>query len=443
VKERVEEELLGRPGVVAVDVNYKVTAGEKTGRIAIVVSVKEKKGKRSLKADELIPEEIDGIPTDVIEEEIVLHQFALPVEEVAPLVDAASYPTLQGGISIGPCRSVYLTPPEVPSAGYYIFVGTLGAIVKDRSTGAAMALTNFHVACVDSTWSVGDTMTQPSRVDGGSCPAGKFGSLTRAVLTEHVDGSVLTIDAGKSWACKIAEIGSVKGTNTAAVGMAVRKRGRTTGLTYGNVTSTDYTTTIDYGDGLGVHTLKNQIKVEVDTSKSVQFGNKGDSGSVVVDGANKVVGLHFAGNTAGTVGVANPIQFVLDELGVDMCTEWTIITKPVICEPLVSKAIVCAITKFPSCAFVTKTVICTVVTTPNLCLVTKATCPIVTKICPIVTRACPGPDPGPLVRPPDIGGLDPRSLYGAPAADPVDDAFWTGYYAALDAVSEAEAAQED
>jgi hypothetical protein len=445
VKERVEDELLSRPGVTGVDINEKVTKGKKTGQMAIVVFVAKKEPKNKLKSDELIPEEIDGIPTDVVEEEIVLHVAANAIAEVEAQIDASAYSTLQGGISIGPCRSVYLSPPDVPTAGNYVFVGTLGAIVRDRATGAMMALTNFHVACVDSGWAVGDSQTQPGRVDGGSCPSGKFGGIVRAVLSDHVDGSVISIDASKASACTIAEIGNVKGTAAASVGMAVRKRGRTTGLTYGSVASVDYSTSVDYGDGLGTHVLKNQIRVDVDASKSTQFGDHGDSGSVVVDASNKVIGLHFAGNTAGTVGVANPIQFVLDELSVDICTSGNLlVTKPVICDYLVSKPVVCRVTTPRTCYLVTKPAICSLVTTPVVCqIVTKSgACPVVTKICPIVTRACPGPDPGPWRRPPiqslEEGADDPVGWYGTPEGDPVSDAFWEGYYAALDAVSSAE-----
>jgi hypothetical protein len=437
VKQRVEDELLARPEVTAVDISHKITKGKKTDQLAIVVSVKKKKPKGELKADERIPEEIDGIPTDVVEDEVVLQPALAPAPDVDVQVDPAAYVTLQGGIGMGPCRSVYLTPPDVGAAGYYIFVGTLGVIVRDRTSGARMALTNFHVACIDSTWSVGDTMTQPGRNDGGSCPGGTFGTLERAVLTDHVDGSVITIDPGRITACQIVDIGDVRGTIAASVGMAVRKRGRTTGLTYGSVGSIDYSTSIDYGNGLGVRTLKNQIRVDVDTAHSAQFGDHGDSGSAVVNADNKVVGLHFAGNAAGTLGVANPIQFVLDELNVDVCTAGiSVITRPVICRPIVTRPVVCVTTKPSICSFVTRPSICAHVTTPVICQVRTrpATCPVVSKICPPpATRACP--DPGPSAP----GGLDPRRWYGTPGGDDVDDAFWEGYYAALDAVTEAEA----
>ena len=116
-----------------------------------MVYVEKKKPKSALDDAELIPAEIDGIPTDVVEEKIVLQAASVLLDEAAePLIDATEYTTLEGGISMGPCRSVFLSPPDVPASGNYIFVGTLGAIVRDRTSGARMALTNFHVACVDS-----------------------------------------------------------------------------------------------------------------------------------------------------------------------------------------------------------------------------------------------------------------------------------------------------
>ena len=195
VKERVEDDLLSRPGVVGVDINEKVSNGRPTGELAIVVYVTQKKPKDKLKAGELIPARIDGIPTDVKEERIELHASRAELLEM-PFVDATKDTTLHGGISIGPCRSVHLDPPDVPTSGNYIFVGTLGAIVTDRALKATMALTNFHVACVDNNWAAGDAMCQPGRNDGGSCPTDTFGSLTRATLSDNVDGAVVSISSG-------------------------------------------------------------------------------------------------------------------------------------------------------------------------------------------------------------------------------------------------------
>jgi hypothetical protein len=196
-------------------------------------------------------------------------------------------------------------------------VGTLGCIVIDNATNAEMLLSNFHVMCVDDGWRVGDQMCQPSRVDGGHCPADVVGSLQRAALTDQVDAAVADHTA-RGHQCSILDIGDVAGTATATVGMAVRKRGRTTELTYGTVDTVDLTVTIDYCNGLGVRTLFHQIGIEPDKSENEEFGTGGDSGSVVVNAGRRVVGLYFAGDDTG-YGVANPIDEVLTELDVSIC----------------------------------------------------------------------------------------------------------------------------
>lgn len=445
VKQRIEDELLAKPGVVGVDINEKVSQGVPTGELSIVVYVEEKKSKRALHKDELIPPEIDGIPTDVKEERIELQVVKLALTDIEPQVDATKYTALHGGISMGPARSVHLDPPDVPASGNYTFVGTLGAIVRDRVTNAAMALTNFHVACVDNGSAPGNAMCQPGRPDGGSVPGDNFGTLTRSALSNHVDGAVVTINAGKTTDCSIEGIGDVKGQAAAPLNIAVRKRGRTTGLTYGKVNSIDASVSIPYGDGLGTHTLKNQIRITPDTSKSTQFSDHGDSGSVVVDDNNNVIALLFGGSSAATY--ANPIQFALDELNVNLCVKPTLIlTKPTICSPIITRPVVCQInTRAVTCPIVTTPKLCTLLTTPNVCNIRTVACPVATRACPPVSLACGPVRPGPIQRPmagEGTGdGLD--SLYGAPGTDATDEAFWFGYYTALEALSETEQPGEE
>lgn len=323
VKKRIEEELLDLANVHAVDIGEKITGGEPTGELSIIVYVDEKK--KQVAAKDKVPPEIEGIKTDVQEEEPdELHPALLRLEPDELLVDVTRYSTLMGGMSLGPCRAIYMEPPDVEAAGYYVTVGTLGAIVTDKTSGAPLMLTNFHVAAVDNAWSVGDDMAQPSRVDGGRCPSDRVGALQRGVLSSNVDGAVVSIE-DRPYSCEIVSIGDVRGTRPAAVGMAVRKRGRTTELTHGVVISTDYTTTIPYGDGLGSVTLVDQVRIAVDAAQSTMFGTNGDSGSVVADAEGYVVGLYFAGGASGTRGVANPIAKVLAELNIEVCAS----TKPV------------------------------------------------------------------------------------------------------------------
>lgn len=70
VKRRVEQELMRRPGVTGVAVGHKESGGRSTGVPAIVVFVEHK---REVPAEEAIPPEIEGVPTDVVERRFVLH----------------------------------------------------------------------------------------------------------------------------------------------------------------------------------------------------------------------------------------------------------------------------------------------------------------------------------------------------------------------------------
>jgi len=312
-KHECEADFLGRSGVTGVGVGYKYVEGERTSEICVQVFVEKKK--KQVAKDEKIPATVDNVKTDVIERVFEPMQRAMPVTELEPLVDTGTYDPLQGGISIGPCRVV----------GSCIFVGTLGAIVEDVDTNDRMMLSNFHVMCVDNNWSVGDEIAQPRRVDGGSCPSDVVGELRRATLGGEVDGAVATI-TDRTNQCEIVGIGPVKGKATATLGMKVRKRGRTTELTFGTVDSVALTVNVNYDDadcgisGVGTVTFSNQIGIQVDSSQSTVWGQGGDSGSVVVNDEEKVVGLFFAGSSDGTSGVANPIDSVLSALDVKLCT---------------------------------------------------------------------------------------------------------------------------
>ncbi|MFC9325697.1 hypothetical protein [Kitasatospora sp. NPDC057015] len=304
IKERVEQRFLDQPGVTGIDVGYKVVGGERTGEIAVRVYVARKTDDVPL--DQRVPPDIDGVVTDVLERTYELHVAARPLG-VSLQSDTTHYTTLQGGVSMGPSRAV----------GGFVYAGTLGAVVIDNTTQAHVALTNFHVAAVDSTWQTGDRMVQPSRIDTGVVPTDEFGAILRATLSDAVDGAVISIDPGRATSCQIVDIGDVRGTKTAALGTAVRKRGRTTGLTYGTVDGISASVRLDYGDGLGVHVLTNQVSIAADTPRNAVFSDHGDSGSVIVDDGGFVIALLFGGSGSNTVG--NPIAAVESELDISLC----------------------------------------------------------------------------------------------------------------------------
>jgi hypothetical protein len=68
IKERAAEWLHTIPGVQGVGVGGKVTGGEPTGEMSITVFVERKRPLSEVPQDEQLPGEIEGVPTDVVEE---------------------------------------------------------------------------------------------------------------------------------------------------------------------------------------------------------------------------------------------------------------------------------------------------------------------------------------------------------------------------------------
>jgi hypothetical protein len=310
IKRRIEDEFLTRPGVIGVDIGEKVTAGRPTGRAAIVVYVCAKGSDQPRQ----IPAEVGGVPTDVVAESIVLHRARVIRSQDEQPVAVERHPVLRGGIGIGPARSFRVVPPEVPKAGEFVIAGTLGAFAVTRAEPRkVVGLTTFHVGCVDDSWAVGDEFVHPSRVDGGVPGADQVAVLDRAALAGSVSAAGLRMGS-RPFRAEVLDIGAIRGSAPAVIGSTVRKRGRTTELTYGVIESTDATLRLDFGDGIGVRTLRDQVRVH----SAERFGDHGDSGAVLVDADNFVVGLYVAGS--GSTGFANPIEPVLRQLDVDLLT---------------------------------------------------------------------------------------------------------------------------
>ena len=107
---------------------------------------------------------------------------------------------------------------------------------------------------------------------------------------------------------EVLEIGIVRGTRPAELGLKVRKSGRSSGLTTGEIIVLDATITVGYGESTA--RFAGQI---VTTPMSLP----GDSGSVLVEtGGTRAVGLLFAGSDQVTLH--NPIESVLSALAVEL-----------------------------------------------------------------------------------------------------------------------------
>jgi hypothetical protein len=193
--------------------------------------------------------------------------------------------------------------------------GTLGAVVKDKKSGALLILSNNHVLAncssgTDGRARAGDPIFQPSIRDGGiySDIIARLYKWVPLVENEKnlVDAAVAIPLSQRLICSDIQGVGRVKGVAFGKAGMEIKKVGRTSGLTFGEIIEENYETTI---------TFEGKKYVFSDQLVASLPCREGDSGSIVLDSNNRAVGLLFAAE--GGYGVINRIQYVIELLGIE------------------------------------------------------------------------------------------------------------------------------
>ena len=297
-KASAEEGLLGKENVVGVGVGLKITGGEQTATPSVMVLVSQKMPTDLLGRSDTIPKTVDGKPTDVLE---VGHLFAGGSQQ---LMETQEVDALTLATRIRPARPGF-------SVGHFkITAGTIGAGAYDLSPMPGIPpryyiLSNNHVLANSNNANLGDPILQPGPFDGGTAPADVIGRLARFVPIKF-DGTCNYVDAA------VAEVPfhlidrdiywngyPATTAKAAAIGMIVKKTGRTTNFTTGRVTALAATVNVNYGGQ--VAKFCNQV---ITTNMSAG----GDSGSMVLDLENNPVGLLFAGSSVATI--LNPIALV-------------------------------------------------------------------------------------------------------------------------------------
>ncbi len=235
--------------------------------------------------------------------------------------------------------------------------GTLGSLIKN-SSGTQYILSNNHVLARSDQAAVGDKIVQPGLIDDNCDPFGNAGApisfvgtlsnfLSLKTATTNADAAIAAVNSGAiDTSGAILEFGVLQGGALAAappgvsssggkgenavLNMTVAKSGRTTGLTCATVSAVSLDVSVDYYTDCAEtkHYLSKLYTNQIAVSGN-QFSDAGDSGSLVVDTSNaEPVGLFFAGgvdSTGVSIGVANPAQDVLSELGASGNTTYTFV----------------------------------------------------------------------------------------------------------------------
>lgn len=325
-KELHKWNILDKPNVVGVGYGYKETGGRRTSELCVVALVRVKLPKGSLAPGALVPPTVNSVATDVVQ-----------VGELRALQNRTDrWRPAPGGVSVG---------------HFEITAGTFGSVVRDKTSGERLILSNNHVLARSNQAALGDPILQPGSIDGGnpdsdtlatlvrfapiefnveppSCGLAQWaaeaanffarlmGSQHRLIAIRQDPSAVNQVDAavGRPVADadvldEILDIGEVSGTAEPELGMSVRKSGRTTAFTTGQITVLEATVDVDYGEGRSA-----RFEGQIVTGPMSQGG---DSGSLLVAGESlQAVGLLFAGSNLTTIH--NPIAAVLSALEVEL-----------------------------------------------------------------------------------------------------------------------------
>jgi hypothetical protein len=300
-------DLLRIPGVVGT----AITA-DAAGKPAIMVMTE------NAMAPGRLPATLDGFP--------VIEEVTGKIVAMAVSHKAKQTPPIQLGTSGG---------SVVDLANGYCCSGTLGALVQ--KSGIQYILSNSHVLAGDvvsggngKVSAIGDDIMQPGYVDNNCSTTGvnivadlsSLSTLYPPASTPNVDCAIAQVRSGMVRTDgAILEIGTISATTLApSVGLAVKKSGRTTGLTRSTISGINATVSVGYSTECAGSSFTKKFTGQIMvTNRGSRFLNSGDSGSLMVQDVTtnpKAVGLLYAGSS--TTAVANPINDVLNNLHVTM-----------------------------------------------------------------------------------------------------------------------------
>ena len=284
----VRRQLEHLPNVDHVLVGAKEVNGVATDQPAFQVYVRIKVGERALGPSEKIPETIAGFPTDVIliEESTLIQE---DTDEYRPLCGGSQ---LNGNGTLG-----------------VIALATAGSLAP---VDAPVIVTNNHVAP-----NIGSLLGQPGTAcDCWCCECCDVAKVVDTRVNPAVDVSIATLSAGMRFCHEILERGVIRGwapVTSLSPGDPVFKRGRTTRLTEGRFSNA----TASLSPQGSSTSFTNQIRITAAVAGNA-FALGGDSGSVVVDAQNRVVGLLFASTVPpGSPSFANRIADVRSTMNID------------------------------------------------------------------------------------------------------------------------------
>jgi hypothetical protein len=297
LKDRVADGLFAIPGVHGVGVGDKIVGGERTSDTSIRVYVTQKRPLEEIPPEERVPTEIEGVKTDVVEEPPITELQVAGIPLGTERADPHEYRPLRGGSQL--------------ARGGSSDLGTLGCLCDvTGDPSKVIALTNYHVIydppATDDNEEVGQPAGQSSSSE--SCDD-IFGRVLDAEYDQDVDIVLIRLNPNTRYLAEIEGVGVVPGIGPApALNDQVTKRGRSSGLTGGFVDDPSSDGDVFRPDGTLKRHYRRAIRIlpnpdPANPAGPTAFSIPGDSGSALLNAANQVIGIVFA----GAPGVARAI----------------------------------------------------------------------------------------------------------------------------------------
>jgi hypothetical protein len=198
--------------------------------------------------------------------------------------------------------------------------GTLGCIAYTLHTGVPVLLSTWHVLFGRDANEASAVWLESNNGHGllgiGKTLYGKIGTVQFSGQDYYLDCAIASLAETPTVLASQTQSTSplITKHGAAKVGDAVTKAGAATGVTHGTIADVDYSESV-IPRGKGQHTPRQLLLKPLDQSKA--FSAEGDSGAVVVDAANKAIGLLWGTNVRGE-GVACPIAPVLYAMNITL-----------------------------------------------------------------------------------------------------------------------------
>ena len=277
--------LLTLENVNGIGVGFKYINGQNTKEPCIHVLVENKIDTLYLSKNNIIPKTYMGIKTDVIKAKKPKIRGGAEDDFIKDKLRP-----LEGGCGITSNKTVN---------GFY-GDGTLGCILTKNvgSDRQLFLLSNAHVLSDSNDTPIGTEIIQPPYVHGGRAPNDVIAHLTTYVPIEfekentrpvnYIDAAIAKLTSNSLATNRIYDLGEIKGVNKPTLGMGIQKVGFVTGLSFGEIKTIGVSTPVEWSD-----TVRAFFK-DLILSDNLE-NDEGDSGSVVLNDDNEVVGLFMAG----------------------------------------------------------------------------------------------------------------------------------------------------